>query len=71
MDGSKASTGCSNTVLPRRAHVLGGLLAASLGLAAPFWIGAVAAAFVIPFVWSSYSAEAVDRARQAVQMGEA
>lgn len=46
--------------------ILGGVLAATLGLAAPFWIGAIAAAAIIPFVWSSYSEDAVNVARRAM-----
>jgi len=46
--------------------LLGGLLATTLGLAAPFWIGAIAAAAIIPFVWSSYSEAAVNVARRAL-----
>ena len=49
-----------------RELILGGVLAASLGLAAPFWIGAIAAAALIPFVWSSYSEDAVNVARRLV-----
>lgn len=45
--------------------LLGGLLAARFGLTAPFWLGAVAGALLIPFVWSTFSAAAVAGARRA------
>ena len=44
--------------------LLGGLLAARFGLAAPFWLGAATGALLIPLVWSTFSAAAVARARQ-------
>lgn len=44
--------------------LLGGLLAARYGLAAPFWFNAAAAAAVIPFVWSALSEAAVAAARK-------
>ena len=43
--------------------LLGGLLAARFGLTAPFWLGAVAGALLLPFVWATFSEESVAAAR--------
>ena len=47
--------------------LLGGLIAARFGLTAPFWLGAAAAALLIPVVWSTFSDRRVAEARSAVQ----
>lgn len=44
--------------------LLGGTLAARLGLTAPFWIGAIIAALLIPFAWPVFSKASVAQARQ-------
>ncbi|CAA9557817.1 MAG: Antibiotic efflux protein [uncultured Thermomicrobiales bacterium] len=44
--------------------ILGGLLAARLGLAAPFWLGVAAGIILLPFVWGAFSARAVGEARE-------
>ncbi len=44
--------------------LLGGLLAARFGLTAPFWIGAVAGALLLPLVWSTFSDATVATARK-------
>lgn len=44
--------------------LLGGLLAARFGLAAPFWLGAATGTLLIPLVWSTFSAATVARARR-------
>ena len=44
--------------------LLGGLLAARFGLAAPFWLGVAAGLFLLPFVWPVFSAATVDAARR-------
>jgi predicted MFS family arabinose efflux permease len=46
--------------------LLGGALAARFSLAAPFWLGAVVGAALIPFAWSAFSDANVRVARQAV-----
>ena len=46
------------------APLLGGLLAARFGLAAPFWFAAIATALLIPLVWSTFSEAAVAAARR-------
>jgi MFS family permease len=43
--------------------LLGGLLATQFGLAAPFWLGAIVGALLIPFVWSIFSDAVVEGAR--------
>ena len=48
--------------------LLGGLLAARLGLAAPFWLSAATAVLLIPLVWSTFSAVAVAGARREAAM---
>ena len=44
--------------------LLGGLLAARFGLAAPFWFAAIATALLIPLVWSTFSEATVAAARR-------
>ncbi|MBI4499412.1 MAG: MFS transporter [Chloroflexi bacterium] len=44
--------------------LLGGLLAAGVGLTAPFWFGAVVGALLIPLVWSTFSDAMVAGARR-------
>jgi MFS family permease len=44
--------------------LLGGLLAAHLGLTAPFWFGAVTGVLLIPLVWSTFSDATVAAARK-------
>lgn len=46
--------------------LLGGLLAARLGLTAPFWLGAAVGALLIPFVWGTFGRESVRHARDMV-----
>ncbi|MBX6343266.1 MAG: MFS transporter, partial [Thermomicrobiaceae bacterium] len=41
----------------------GGLIAAALGLTAPFWLGTVVALLLIPVVWGTFSERAVTQAR--------
>ena len=43
--------------------VLGGILAAGIGLTAPFWLGAAIGALLIPLVWSTFSEATVARVR--------
>jgi MFS family permease len=43
--------------------LLGGLLATRLGLTAPFWLGAVAGALLLPLVWPTFSDATVAAAR--------
>lgn len=43
--------------------LLGGLLAEHFSLAAPFWVGAGAAALLLPLVWPVFSAGEVAAAR--------
>jgi MFS family permease len=50
--------------------LLGGLLAARFGLAAPFWLGAIVGVVLMPFVWPVFSAETVAAARREAE-GEA
>jgi len=47
------------------AALLGGLLAASFGLTAPFWLGAVAGVLLMPLVWNDVSDAAIRAARAA------
>jgi predicted MFS family arabinose efflux permease len=44
--------------------LLGGLLAAGLGLTAPFWFGAVVGALLLPLVWPVFSEATVAEARR-------
>jgi MFS family permease len=44
--------------------LLGGLLAARLGLTAPFWLGAAVGAILIPLVWSTFSDATIAEARR-------
>ena len=44
--------------------LLGGLLAARFGLAAPFWFGAVVAVLLLPLVWPAFSEATVAGARR-------
>lgn len=44
--------------------ILGGLLAARFGLTAPFWLGAVTGALLIPLVWATFSDATVTAARR-------
>jgi MFS family permease len=44
--------------------LLGGAVASSLGLAAPFWLGAVTGAVLIPLTWRAFSARGVAAARR-------
>jgi MFS family permease len=50
--------------------LLGGLLAARFGLAAPFWLGAIVGALLIPFVWSIFSDAVVEGARAEAALPE-
>jgi len=47
--------------------LLGGLIASRFGLTAPFWVGAVTGALLIPVVWDTFSARNVAEARQAAR----
>jgi MFS family permease len=47
--------------------LLGGLLAAHVGLTAPFWFGAIVGILLIPLVWSTFSEVTVASARQDAQ----
>ena len=47
--------------------LLGGLLAARLGLTAPFWFGAVTGLLLLPWVWPIFTASEVASARSAVR----
>jgi MFS family permease len=44
--------------------LFGGLLAARLGLTAPFWLGAIVGALLIPLVWPIFSDATIDMARR-------
>lgn len=44
--------------------LLGGILAARLGLTAPFWIGAIIAALLIPFAWPVFSQASIAQAKK-------
>ncbi len=44
--------------------LLGGLLAAGLGLTAPFWFGVVVGALLLPLVWPVFSEAVVAEARR-------
>jgi MFS family permease len=48
--------------------LLGGLLAARFSLTAPFWLGAVTGALLIPLVWTTFSEATVTRARLAAEL---
>jgi MFS family permease len=45
--------------------LIGGVLAASFGLTAPFWFGTGIALAIIPFVWSTFSQRSVNEARES------
>ena len=49
--------------------LLGGLLATRFGLTAPFWLGAIVGAALIPFAWSAFSDANVRAARAAERSG--
>jgi hypothetical protein len=49
--------------------LLGGLLAARLGLAAPFWFAVITGIVVIPFAWPLFSATALAEARSERDKG--
>jgi predicted MFS family arabinose efflux permease len=51
--------------------LLGGLLAARFGLAAPFWLGAIVGVLLIPFAWPIFSAETVAAARREAEHSSA
>jgi predicted MFS family arabinose efflux permease len=44
--------------------LLGGILAARLGLTSPFWIGAIIAALLIPFAWPVFSKASIAQAKK-------
>jgi MFS family permease len=44
--------------------LVGGLIAAGFGLTAPFWLGALTGALLIPLVWSTFSEAPVAAARR-------
>ena len=44
--------------------LLGGFLATGFGLVAPFWLGAIVGALLIPLTWSAFSEELVRSARR-------
>jgi MFS family permease len=46
--------------------LLGGLLAGRFGLTTPFWLGTIAAAFLLPFVWDRFSSDEIAAARSGV-----
>lgn len=45
--------------------LLGGFLAANLGITSPFWVSSFVGALLLPFVWSAYSNTEVTKAREA------
>ena len=52
------------------ATIVGGLLAARFGLAAPFWFAGVVGMILLPLVWSTFSNAAVVAARGEAEMEE-
>ena len=48
--------------------LLGGVLAARFGLAAPFWLGVVAGAVLIPLTWASFAEARVQQARRETDL---
>lgn len=50
--------------------LVSGLLAAQLGLTAPFWLGGLIGLFLMVSAWPTFSAATVDSARRAITVGD-